>query len=83
MSKVIPAPDRDKIGGRSRWDVESDLRALRDSDKIKRDPKRTKAVNILVKEEMSALEHLAHEAKEGLGRSKEYHNPGSHNKDSY
>lgn len=49
----------EKIGGRSRWEVESDLRALRNSDKVSKDKTRLKAVRMLVKEEMGALKKIA------------------------
>ena len=49
----------EKINGINRWEVENDLRALRDVNKIKKDSKRFKAVKLLVKEEMGALEKLA------------------------
>jgi len=58
---------KDQIGGRSRWDVEQDLRSLRDVNKIQGDKKRMKSVGILVKEEMSALEKLADKDQCGLG----------------
>ena len=70
MGHASPAmPKEDKIGGRSRWEVESDLRALRDASKIKASSNRLQAVKTLVKEEMSALEKIAGEDKHGLGMS--------------
>ncbi len=71
-TKAVAAPKEDTIGGRSRWEVESDLRALRNVSKIKTDSKRLSAVKTLVKEEMSALEKIAGEDKRGLGNSNEY-----------
>ena len=59
----VPAMKEDKIGGRSRWEVESDLRAIRDVGKIKADKSRLGAVRILVKEEMGALEKIANSDK--------------------
>lgn len=64
------APKEEKINGRCRWEVESDLRALRDASKIKNDSGRLKAVRTLVKEEMSALEKIAANSSEGF--SSEY-----------
>lgn len=49
----------EKIGGLCRYAVESDLRALRDANKIKNDSKRLGAVKKLIQEEMGALEQLA------------------------
>ena len=55
------------IGGLDKWDVESALRTLRDADKVKADSKKMKAVNILVKQEVSALEKIAGTKDGGLG----------------
>jgi len=58
-----------KILGRDRYEVESDLRVLKDHCKIMGDSKRMASVKKLVKEELGALKSLAHEQKEGLGDS--------------
>lgn len=49
----------DKIDGRHRYEVESDLRALRDVSKIKKDQFRMSSVKKLLKEEMGALAEIA------------------------
>ena len=57
----------EKIGGLSKWDVESALRTLRDADAVKGDAKKMKAVGILAKQEMGALKKIAGDKKDGLG----------------
>lgn len=57
----------EKIGGLSKWDVEQALRSLRDADKVKADPKKMKAVGILVKQEMGVLKKIAGTKDGGLG----------------
>jgi hypothetical protein len=64
---AVATPKDDKINGRSRWEVESDLRALRDASKIRNCPTRSKAVKILAKEEMGALEKIASDEKNTIG----------------
>lgn len=59
-----------KINGICRYEVESDLRALRNANSIQKDAKRLSAVKTLIKEEMGALEQLAGNKKEGF--SSEY-----------
>ena len=60
----------EKIGGRDKYEVESDLRALKDAKAINNDSNRLSSVKILVKKEMHALHDIANISKEGLG-----HNP--------
>ena len=68
MGCAVESGDKqNKIGGRDRWEVESDLRALRDADKISRSKDRLKSVKLLVKEELGALKKIAGEKKAGLG----------------
>ena len=66
-SEVCGTMKANKIGGLDRWDVEQDLRALRDVSKLQSDTKRMKAVQTLVKEEMGALKKLAKKDDNGLG----------------
>lgn len=69
-AKCCPETTMDKknlIGGLDKWDVESALRTLRDADKVKADSKKMKAVNILAKQEVSALEKIAGNKDGGLG----------------
>lgn len=63
---------QEKIGGIDRYEVESDLRALRNVEKIKGSSKRLSAVKTLVKEEMGALEKIAGHDKSGLGNGMDY-----------
>lgn len=58
-------PKKNLIGGRDRWEVENDLRSLREASKINKDSKRVKSVKLLVKEELGALKDLAG-TKEGF-----------------
>jgi len=69
MASISP-PKTETIGGRYKYEVEDDLRALRNASKIKNTPSRLKAVKILVKEEMGALEKIANDKTEGF--SSEY-----------
>lgn len=59
----------EKIGGRNKWEVECDLRALKDAKAINSDSKRLSAVKTLVKKEMHALHEIAEISKEGLGHN--------------
>ena len=59
-----------KILGRERYEVESDLRVLKDVDKIKSDSNRMAAVKKLMGEELGALKKIADD--------KEFSSPGSH-----
>jgi hypothetical protein len=52
-----------KIGGLDRYSVESDLRSLKDADKVRDDTKRIGAVKLLLKEEASALAKVADNVK--------------------
>ena len=49
----------DKILGRNRYEVESDLRALRDVSKIKGNSERMASVKKLMQEELGALKAIA------------------------
>ena len=49
----------DKILGRERYEVESDLRALRDVSKIKNNSDRMASVKKLMQEELGALKAIA------------------------
>lgn len=51
----VPVMKEEKINGRLKWDVENDLRALRDASKIKNDKNRLASVRTLIKEEVGAL----------------------------
>lgn len=51
-------PKEERIGGRLKWEVENDLRALRDADQIKKDSKRLNSVKKLAKREMGVLSNL-------------------------
>lgn len=53
----------EKIGGRNKWEVESDLRTLQSADEIKRDSNRVKAVSILAKQQIGTLRGLARKRK--------------------
>lgn len=59
----------EKIGGRPKWDVEQDLRSIREASKVQGDKARMKSVGILVKQEMGALKKIAG-SKGGLGKKK-------------
>ncbi len=48
-----------KILGRKRYEVESDLRILKDVGKIRGDPKRMASVKKLMSEELGALKDIA------------------------
>lgn len=63
----------DKIGGRPKYEVENDLRALKDAKAINSDSNRLSSVKILVKKEMHALHDIADMSKEGLGEKSESH----------
>ena len=57
----------EKSGGRSKWEVESDLRSVREASLIMGDKKRMKSVGILAEKETSALSKIA-KLKGGLGK---------------
>lgn len=59
-----------KIGGLDRWNVESDLRSLKESESVRGDNKRIGAVKLLLKEEAGALAKVAQGVK-GLGEQNE------------
>ncbi len=65
-----PAMKDNKILGRERYEVESDLRVLKDVDKIKSDSSRMAAVKKLMSEELGALKKIADD--------KEFSSSGSH-----
>ena len=48
----------------ARWQCEQDMRTLMDAEKIKKDPKRMKAVQQMAKEKMMAVASLASELEE-------------------
>lgn len=70
LNSIPMQKKEDMIGGRCRWDVESDLRALRSASKIQNDKSKLKAIKLLIKEEMGALEKIAGTNVEGLGSEK-------------
>lgn len=48
----------------ARWQCENDMRTLMEAEKIKKDPKRMKAVQQMAKEKMMAVAAIASEAEE-------------------
>lgn len=59
--ETVPAMEEkdNKINGLDRWSVESDLRSLKDAEKVRTDTKRIGAVKLLLKEEAGALAKVA------------------------
>lgn len=66
----------DKILGRERYEVESDLRVLKDVKKIKGDTERMAAVKSLMHEELESLKNIA-EGKD-FSSYDDSHSHGSH-----
>lgn len=60
-----------KILGRNRYEVESDLRVLKDVKKIKGDTNRMAAVKSLMHEELESLKNIADEKSFSDGDSHE------------
>jgi hypothetical protein len=58
---IDPVMKENKILGRERYEVESDLRVLKDVKKIKGDPTRMASVKSLMHEELESLKNIADE----------------------